>query len=170
MSETMIVTRARAAKLVRAREEPAAESEETSLFPPFARQRLEALGQPALDAAAEMVGVHTVPATVDAVMEQQARVDFFPFVRTWSAVLLESDARLLATACALAGVVKEVDAALQWRDAVTSFAVLVICGRTNHNQEVTGAVFHPSPSPLRQSSHATIDTPTTDAPKQHDSY
>ncbi len=122
----MIVTRARAAKLVRAREGECAASEESCLFPPFARQPLERLEQAALDAVAEMVGLHTVPATVDAVVEQQARADFFPFVRAWCAPLLESDARLLATACALAGVQhNQVDAALQWRDAVTSFAALV---------------------------------------------
>ncbi len=63
---------------------------------------------------------------VDAVMEQQARVDFFPFVRAWSAPLQESDDRLLATACALAGVVKEVDAAMQWRDAAMS-SLLEFC-------------------------------------------
>ncbi len=121
----MVQTRARAARRVREREESPAEGGESSLFPPFARHQLEALEQAALDAVGEMVGLPGVPATVDAVIEQQARADFFPFVRAWNAPLLENH-RLLTAACTLAGVEEtQADAALQWRDAVMSFAALL---------------------------------------------
>ncbi len=75
----------------------------------------------ALNAAAEMVGLREVSATVNAVEAQQLAGDWVPFVRAWSAQLLADD-RLLAVACALAGVDTQVEAALQWRDTVLGFA------------------------------------------------
>ncbi len=57
----MIVTRARAAKLVRAREGECAASEESCPFPPFARQRLERLEQAALGRQRRMRQIHGAP-------------------------------------------------------------------------------------------------------------
>ncbi len=74
----------------------------------------------ALDAAAETAGLRVVPATVNAVIERQVSVDFSPFVRAWNA--LESDDRVLVAACAMAGVDAQVEAAIQWRDTMMTFA------------------------------------------------
>jgi hypothetical protein len=96
-----------------------------SLAPLFTRQQLGALAPPALLAVAEALGTPQQNPTVNDLLAQQDSGEWFPFIRAWNLKLL-ADARVLAKARELAGVVDDADAdadlLLQWRDAVLKFA------------------------------------------------
>lgn len=99
---------------------------EVFLQPPLTREQLQSLAQPGLSVIGERVGVAEVHPTVDAMLDAQARANWFPFVRAWNAGLLESNERLVIQARQVAAYNgADVVVLLQWRDTVMELAVLM---------------------------------------------